>query len=222
MKKIITLILALALIFTLAACKSDDGAESGTNDGGTDVVQGGDDEGGEDVTVIGGDDTQDPVDETPAAPVYNIPEVTNPDGNVIIGGTFRDEDGEIEWVRFDDHAVPFEIGVPFKAMVDLGSETNIHDEADWGYIMVVQTDLDVSEDSLDAFIYEILVDGRSVSFKEENIEVGNERGEGGIRISLTNGWSDDPVVFSPERIGEFSKLEVIMVFVDKGEAKPEL
>jgi hypothetical protein len=135
-------------------------------------------------------------------------------GNAIIGGTFYDDEGEMEWVRFDDQAVAFEIGVPFVARVDLGSETNTHGAASWGFISVVQTDMDIPAFLVDAYIEAILVDGQPIAFDEDNREVSNERNEGGIRISLTNGWADAPVVMTHGAIGEFSTLEVIMAFVE--------
>ncbi|MDR2558046.1 MAG: hypothetical protein LBC86_00655 [Oscillospiraceae bacterium] len=149
-------------------------------------------------------------------------EVEPDGGNAIIGGTFYDEEGEMEWVRFDEFPTAFTIGAPFSVMVDLGGETNTHGEASWGFITVVQTDMDVSAAGLDAYIERITVDGeRNVMFNEDNIEVSNERGEGGIRISLTNGWASDPVVISHERIGDFSTLEVVMAFVEYGDPRPD-
>jgi hypothetical protein len=142
-------------------------------------------------------------------------------GNAIIGGTFYDEEGVMEWVRFDQYAVPFEVGKPFSVVVDLGSETNTHGAASWGFITVIQTDMDTSPAGLDAYIERITVDGNNVMFNADNIEISNERGEGGIRISLTNGWADDPVVLSHERIGEFSKFEVVMAFVSYGDPRPD-
>ncbi|MCL2697313.1 MAG: hypothetical protein FWE74_04450 [Oscillospiraceae bacterium] len=143
-------------------------------------------------------------------------------GNVIIGGTFYDEEGEMDWVRFDEFPTAFTVGAPFSVAVDLGSETNTHGEASWGYVLAVQTDMDISASGLDAYIERITIDGeRNVMFNEENIEVSNERGEGGIRITLTNGWAADPVVLSHERIGEFSKLEVVMAFVEYGAPRPD-
>jgi len=60
-----------------------------------------------------------------------------------------------------------------------------------------------------ANIYDIRVDGSSINFNPNNVEVG---WDGGVRITLTNGWADDPVVAVPAVLGQFSKLEVDMIF----------
>jgi hypothetical protein len=138
-------------------------------------------------------------------------------GNAWIGGTFLTDEGEFDWIPFEDQQTPFEIGVPFTVTLDLGSETQTHGEADWGFICVVQTDIMDSHLFYDAFIEKILVDGREIFFVPGNIEIGSDNG---VRISLTNGWTDDPVVEGPRDIGTFSKLEVVMVFTQADAENP--
>jgi len=138
-------------------------------------------------------------------------------GHAWIGGTFMTDDGDFDWIPYEDQMVPFELGVPFVATLDFGAGKNTHGEAGWGYITVVQTDIMDSASFYDAFIEDILVDGRSISFDANNIEVGFD---GGVRISLTNGWAETPVVAGAHVIGEFSKLEVVMAFVAVGDPNP--
>jgi hypothetical protein len=177
-------------------------------------------EAGNDIKPVEETEAEEP--EEPEEPVNAVlaPVTIIPDGYAIIGGTFYDEFGDMDWVRYDDHAVPFSLGVPFTARVDLGSDFNVHGAADWGYITVIQTDLDVDAIEIDAYIEIILVDGVPIKFNEANIEVFNERHEGGIRISLTNIWSDEPVVASYRNIGKFSKIEVVMAFTEYGADRP--
>ncbi|MDR2570165.1 MAG: hypothetical protein LBD23_07690 [Oscillospiraceae bacterium] len=138
-------------------------------------------------------------------------------GNAWIGGTFLDEDGEFGWIPYEDQQTPFELGVPFTATLDFGSDTNTHGEASFGFITVVQTDIMDSAIWYDAYIDDILVDGSSISFNPNNIEVGFD---GGVRVSLTNGWTENPVVAGVHVIGTFSKLEVVMAFVEADEPSP--
>jgi hypothetical protein len=146
-------------------------------------------------------------------------------GEAWIGGTFLTDDGSFDWIPFEDQKTPFEVGVPFTVTLDLGEATQTHGEADWGFITVVQTDIQDAPAFYDAFIEKILVDGREIDFRPENIELGMD---GGLRLSLTNGWADNPVVSGPNIIGEFSKLEVIMAFTEAeaenpfGHIEPEL
>jgi len=135
-------------------------------------------------------------------------------GHAWIGGTFINEDGEFDWIPWEDQKVAFTVGEQFTVTLDLGSDTQTHGEASWGYITVVQTDIMDPAMFYDAFIEDILVDGSSVSFNPANIEVGFDEG---VRISLTNGWSDDPVIAGPQVIGTFSKLEVVMTFALAGD-----
>jgi len=139
-------------------------------------------------------------------------------GNAWIGGTFILEDGSNDWHEYDDQSVAFEVGVPFMVVLDLGDEKNTHLEADWGgYILVVQTDIDDNERSYDAFINAIRVDGRSIPFYGENIEMGFDRG---IRIAITSMWAEEPVVVSHAMIGEFSKIEVEIAITAAGAEAP--
>jgi hypothetical protein len=150
------------------------------------------------------------------------PIIIIPDGYAFICGTFYDETiGETEWVSFDDHAVPFQLGIPFIARVDLGNETNNHSPAIWGFITVVQTTLDRHPSEVDVYIESILVDGVPILFEESNIEITNYQNDVGIRISLTNEWSDFPVVASYRDIGVFSKIEVMMAIVEYGTGRPD-
>jgi len=147
--------------------------------------------------------------------------VVLPDGgNVWIAGTFiydgRDDDieeGVCEWYEFRDQSIPFEMGVPFTVVLDLGSETAKHDLAHWdGFIMCVETDVDVNPAFLEAFIDSIILDGKELSFNANNIEVGKDRG---IRVPLTSGWSDTPLG-DHSAIGTFSKIEVTLVIGEYG------
>ena len=137
-----------------------------------------------------------------------------------IGGTFWvEEDEKYDWIPFEDHTVTFKINQPFTAVLDLGSETQTHDEAEFGYITVVQTNImDDDTSFFDGYIHDILVDGRSIKFNKDNIEVGFDNG---IRIALTNGWSEDPVVSNPGVIGTFSKLEVILALMQYDSPEPD-
>ncbi|MCL2002823.1 MAG: hypothetical protein FWG72_02325 [Oscillospiraceae bacterium] len=157
------------------------------------------------ITFLLGDEVNFDADGGSAAPPAAVT-----GGYAWIGGTFLTEEGDFDWVPFEDQKVAFELGVPFTVTLDFGSGTNTHGEASWGYITVVQTDMMASASEFSAYIDSIIVDGRSINFYEENIEVGFD---GGVRISLTNAWSDDPVVASPAIIGEFSKMEVTMAFM---------
>jgi hypothetical protein len=144
-------------------------------------------------------------------------------GNAWIGGTFIDEcdDEDCEcsfgWIEFTEQSTAFEVGEPFTVTLDFGSQTNTHGEAHWGYITVVQTDMMSIADNYDAFINSVRVDGEEILFNNESIEISVDDG---IRISLTNTWSNDPVILSHDRIGEFYKLEVEMAFMLHGEQAP--
>jgi len=138
-------------------------------------------------------------------------------GLAWIGGTFLTDEGEFDWIPFEDQTTAFTVGEPFTVTLDFGSSTQTHGEAGWGFITVVQTDIMDSASFYDAFIEDILVDGRSISFDANNIEVGFD---GGVRISLTNGWAETPVIAGTHVIGEFSKLEVVMAFVNAGDPNP--
>jgi len=126
-------------------------------------------------------------------------------GNAWIGGTFLDEEGEFDWHEYSDQTVFFELGERVIAKIDLGSDKQTHGEASWGYISVVQTDIQDSELFYKAVIYDIRVDGASISFDPDNVSLGWDRG---VRFGLTDGWSNSPVVSNPAVIGEFSVLEV--------------
>ena len=142
--------------------------------------------------------------------------------NVWIGGTFLTDEGEYDWVPHEDQSVPFKINEPFTVTLDYGSETTMHGEASWGYIVAIQTDIMDSavENELVAFIDEILLDGVSISFNNSNVGVGFDRGYG-IRISLTSTWADESVVQEHHLMGiEFSKLEVTMAFMELGSDNP--
>lgn len=160
------------------------------------------------------------VENNPVQTVDPPPEMSDDfatSGNAWIGGTFLTDEGIFDWIPYEDQSVAFELGVPFTVTLDFGSDTQTHGEADWGFISVVQTDIMDSAINYDAFIESILVDGRSVFFDASVIEVGFDAG---VRISLTNGWTDTPVVSGVNEIGTFSKLEVTMVFVAYGEENP--
>jgi len=139
-------------------------------------------------------------------------------GTVAYAGRTDDVPGdEIDWYEFgglEGKNIPFEFGVPFTVTLDLGSETATHGEAGWGgYILCVETDVNINPAFYEAFIDKILVDGNEVSFNPEGIEVGKDRG---IRVPLTTGWSDLPPLDSYTKIGTFSKLEVTMVIAEFG------
>ncbi|MCL1845889.1 MAG: hypothetical protein FWF77_08300 [Defluviitaleaceae bacterium] len=139
-------------------------------------------------------------------------------GNAWIGGTFwSDEEGEYYWVEYPEQSVPFEVGYPFTVVLDFSPGTNTHDEASFGYISVVQTDLDQPAGLFDVFVHSITTDGNAVRFEPDYAEVGHERG---IRIPMTNVWSDTPMVDGPHRIGEFSRLEVTLALVMYGDPAP--
>jgi len=131
-------------------------------------------------------------------------------GKAWIGGTFMKDDGEVDWVEFKDQSVDFALNELFTVGVDFGDEKNRHDDAGWGFISVVQTDL-LGNPPLAVFIQSILVDGEEIEFDAANAEAGDD---GGIRVSLTNVWADNPVVASYNVIGEFSSLEVTLAFIE--------
>lgn len=140
--------------------------------------------------------------------------------NAWIGGTFlapdsNDETG-FDWVPYEDQTVPFKINETFTVTLDLGSETQTHGEASFGYITVVQTDImDKVDPVMSAYIESIKVDGNELRFDASGISVGYD---GGVRIGLTDSWAvsaGSPTVLSgPQAIGTFSKLEVTMAFCD--------
>jgi len=139
------------------------------------------------------------------------------EGNAWIGGTFITDEGEYDWIEYADQSVAFKLGEPFTVTLDFGSDTQTHGEADWGYISVVQTDIQDGHLNYDVYINDIRVDGHSISFEPDNVSVGFDRG---VRFGLTDGWSDNPVVSGPPAIGEFSKLEVEVAFVAAGDPNP--
>jgi hypothetical protein len=135
-------------------------------------------------------------------------------GSAWIGGTFTTDEGEVDWIEFFDQSTDFQIGVPFSVVLDFGDTPNTHGEATWGYITVVQTDVQDSANFFDVFIHSITIDGRDIRFNDEALEVGFERG---VRIPLTNVWSDDPVVSGPAAFGgPFTRMEVILAIVEFG------
>jgi len=139
------------------------------------------------------------------------------EGNAWIGGTFIDDEGEFDWIEYQDQSVAFKLGVPFTVVLDFGSDKQTHGEAGWGYISVVQTDIQDSASNYDVYINDIRVDGHSISFEPGNVSVGFDRG---VRFGLTDGWAANPVVSGPPAIGEFSKLEVEVAFVAAGDPSP--
>jgi hypothetical protein len=151
-------------------------------------------------------------DDTPPAEI-EVPDDMTMAGNAWIGGTFLTEEGEFDWIPYEDQKTSFTVGEPFTVTLDFGSDTQTHGEASWGYITVVQTDIMDSAALYDAFIDKILVDGREILFNPHNIEVGFDNG---VRVALTSYWAEDPVVETPRVIGEFSKLEVVMAFTVVG------
>jgi len=139
------------------------------------------------------------------------------EGHAWIGGTFITDEGEFDWIEYEDQKVAFKLGEPFTVVLDFGSATQTHGEAGWGYISVVQTDIQDGHLNYDVYINDIRVDGHSISFEPDNVSVGFDRG---VRFGLTDGWADNPVVSGPPAIGEFSKLEVEVVFVAAGDPNP--
>ncbi|MCL2457113.1 MAG: hypothetical protein FWD19_06165, partial [Defluviitaleaceae bacterium] len=136
-------------------------------------------------------------------------------GNAWIGGTFMHEYEFVEWYEHKEQSVAFTVGQPFTAALDMGREKRQHVAADWGYILVVQTDL--PEENYDVFINRITVDGRNINYNANNAFAGFE---GGVRVALTSFWSDDTVLSSHTDIGTFSRLEVEMAIVSVGTASP--
>jgi len=139
-------------------------------------------------------------------------------GTVQYAGRTDDEAPDAtEWYEFgglEGKNIPFEFGVPFTVTLDLGSETATHGEASWGgYIICVETDVNINPDFYEAFIDKIVVDGNEVPFNPEGVEVGKDRG---IRVPLTSGWAEIPVLDNHTRIGTFSKLEVTLVIAEYG------
>ncbi|MDR2589579.1 MAG: hypothetical protein LBC71_01130 [Oscillospiraceae bacterium] len=136
-------------------------------------------------------------------------------GNAWIGGTFQNDDGDIDWVEYKDQSVEFNLNELFTVTADFGDEVNKHDDAGWGYIAVVQTDLE-GDPSLAVYIQSIVVDGNEIEFDASAAIAWDE---GGIRIPLTHVWrqdAGDPVVLDgPEAIGEFSKLEVTLALIEE-------
>jgi hypothetical protein len=155
--------------------------------------------------------------DAPPPAEIEVPDDITMEGNAWIGGTFLTDEGEFDWIPYEDQKTPFTVGEQFTVTLDMGSDTQTHGEAGWGYITVVQTDIMDSADLYDAYIDKILVDGREILFNPHNIEVGFDAG---VRVALTSAWSDDPVVETPRVIGEFSKLEVVMAFTVVGEESP--
>ena len=140
------------------------------------------------------------------------------EGNAWIGGTFwAEDDEEFDWIEFQDQTVAFKLGEPFTVVLDMGSDKQTHGEADWGYISVVQTDIQDSAINYDVYINDIRVNGHSITFEPDNIEIKFDRG---LRIPLTDAWADKALLSGPAAIGEFSKLEVEMVFVAAGDPNP--
>ena len=131
-------------------------------------------------------------------------------GKAWIGGTFFNDDGDMDWVAYEDQAVDFTFGEDFTVTLDFGDDTNEHGDAGWGFISVIQTDIMNNDSMFSAEINSILVDGSEVDFTPEHIEVGSD---GGLRVALTSAWAENQVVDGYEAIGEFSKLEVNMKFI---------
>jgi len=155
----------------------------------------------------------------PVGAIVTIP----PGGNVWFAGTVlyegRTDDlepADNDWYEFTEQAMPFEFGVPFTLSLDLGAETATHGVAVWdGYIFVVETDVvDLAPTLFDAAIESILVDGSPVSFDPFVVEVGADRG---IRVPLTSGWADEPVLPGYHSIGTFSTLEITLAIWIYGE-----
>ncbi|MDR2589578.1 MAG: hypothetical protein LBC71_01125 [Oscillospiraceae bacterium] len=136
-------------------------------------------------------------------------------GNAWIGGTFSSPPtSAARMMEFKEQSVPIMIGMPFTAVLDMGTETIKHDSVDWGFLSIVQTDIAENMWSLlDANISQILVDGSAIDFDNENIRIGYENG---VRISITDIFADDMPVVMPNIITEFSKLEVTMEFIFRG------
>ena len=156
-------------------------------------------------------------------------------GNAWIGGTFRWENGKhpaevakddsfndpsfCDWWHFPEQSVPFEIGVPFTVTLDMGSDKIIYDEAGWGgYIITVDSDLDVNPLFLAVYIDSIVVDGKEIGITPENVDPGTERG--GLRVALNSGWTETPVVSAISDIGGFTKLEVTLAVMDAEDPTP--
>jgi hypothetical protein len=120
----------------------------------------------------------------------------------------------IDWTSFEDQSVDFTVGEEFTAVIDLGEDTTTHGEASWGYISVVQTNLMEDEDNEEyeagedytVSVASVKADGEDVPFTVANIDLSFEDG---VRVILTNGWSDTPFI-AKGAIEEFSKLEVTL------------
>jgi len=141
--------------------------------------------------------------------------------HAFIGGTFITEEGENDWIQFSDRSIPIKVNEPFVVALDFSPGTNMHTMADWGgYITVVETDIpNKFKDLLYAFVEYIKLDDVEIPFTQAFIEVGT--GDDGVRISLTNIWSDNPMVESHRMLDkEFTRLEVSMVFVEMGTESP--
>jgi hypothetical protein len=136
------------------------------------------------------------------------------EANAWIGGTFMHEYEFVEWYEHDEQSVTFTVGQPFTAVLDMGAGTRRHTSADWGYTLVVQTDIMDSAENYSAYIHSISVDGRGVAFNPDAVEVGFDRG---VRVALTSMWAEERVVDSYEDIGTFSRLEVVMAIVEAGQ-----
>ena len=147
-------------------------------------------------------------------------------GKAWIGGTFEVDGENVDWVEFKDQTTTFEVGKPFTLTFEPGDLEVIFDEADWGYICVVQTNMGSSKDDAekyDAYFNKITIDGKNVPFNKDNIKTGwGDGGESAIRISLIDGWNEGSgIVSSISAIGEIeSKLEIEMAFVAAGAAAP--
>ncbi|MDR2598781.1 MAG: hypothetical protein LBC73_00715 [Oscillospiraceae bacterium] len=175
------------------------------------------------------------VGEPPEPPPADTPDLIM-SGKAYIGGVFvfldrphpgNEESPDIsDWWAFEDQAVNFDVGVPFTVGIDMGDEKIRHDLAHWdgeAYIIAVDTDVAMNPNFYDAHIYWITKDGANVSFEADYVHVGQERGN--LRVSITNSWAESageevPIAGGPQRIGEFSKLEIRMVFLEKDAPVP--
>lgn len=162
-----------------------------------------------------------------AVPVFGVVEEG---GNAFIGGTMMHPEYAFpEWQTHQDQSVAFRVGEPFTVVLDAGGATYAHVHAGWGYAFVIQTDIRVANmayvENYDAFIESIVIDGNSVSFNADAVQIAYD---GGIRIALTSYWAEDdmplagPVYGAPDDgdIGSFSRIEVRMAITEAGEANP--
>ncbi|MCL2079246.1 MAG: hypothetical protein FWH17_05300 [Oscillospiraceae bacterium] len=127
--------------------------------------------------------------------------------------------GMCDWWDFPEQGTDFEFGVPFTVRLDMGDETLTAGEAHWdGYIITVDSDFAVNPAMVVVYIQSLKADGFDIDFENANMALSLERG--GLRMALTSGWTETPVVGGLNDFGTFSVLEVTMVILDAGAENP--